>query len=72
MMKILNLVGLVRAGMDRLGVAIDAVIIVVNNAFALANIMDAVLLTELKPKTITSSMIFEPVRHRRGRIDMGA
>ena len=69
MMKILNLVGLVRAGMDRLGVTIDAVIIIVNNAFALVNIMDAILLTELKPKTITSSIVFEPVRHRHGRME---
>ena len=69
MMKILNLVGLVRAGMDRLGVTIDAVIIIVNNAFALVNIMDAILLTELKPKTITSSIVFEPVRHRHDRME---
>ena len=60
MMDILNIVGLVRTGMDKLGVDIDAVIIVVNNAFALVNIMNAVRLTELKAKTITSSSIFEP------------
>ena len=60
MMDILNIVGLVRTGMDKLGVDIDAVIIVVNNAFALVNIMNAVRLTELKAKTITSSIPFEP------------
>ena len=54
-MKILTFVGLIRTIQE----PIDAIIVIVNNAYILANIMDAVRLTGLKPKTITSAMIFE-------------
>ena len=54
-MKILNMVSLI-CGAE----PVDAIIVVCNSAYAMANIMDAVLITENRPKTIVSAMVFEP------------